>query len=99
MLLLCRTDDVPVDGVIRVAPADLPPLAVYNLAGTIYVTDDTCTHGQASLAEGEVDGDLIECPFHQGCFEIKTGAPAGPPCTEPIKSYAVVVEDGAVYLA
>ena len=98
MLYLCRTEDVAAGEIFRVDPPDHVPLAVYNLDGKIYVTDDTCTHGEASLSEGEIDGDLIECPYHAGCFEIATGEPACAPCTVPIKSYAVVVEDGAIYV-
>ena len=74
------------------------PLAVYNLDEIFYVTDDTCSHGDASLADGEIDGELVECPFHAGCFEISTGLPAGAPCTIPIRSYKTVIEDGAVYI-
>ena len=98
MLFLCRTEDVAVGEILRVDPPDHVPLAVYNLDGRIYVTDDTCSHGNASLADGEIDGDLVECPFHAGCFEIATGLPAGAPCTIPIRSYKTVIEDGAVHI-
>ncbi len=98
MIYLCRTEDVAPGDIRRVDPPDHAPLAVYNLNGIFYVTDDTCTHGEASLSEGEIDGDLIECPFHAGCFEIATGKPAGAPCTIAIKSYQVVIEDGGVYV-
>ncbi len=96
-VLLCRTGDVYAGEILRVETDALPPVAVYNLDGDFYATDDTCTHGQAWLSQGFLDGDIIECPLHGGCFEIKTGQPAGPPCTEPIRSYDLVVEDGAVY--
>jgi len=98
VLLLCRSEDVAAGDILRVDPPGHVPLAVYNLGGTFYVTDDTCSHGEASLSEGEIDGDLIECPFHAGCFEIATGEPAVPPCTIPIRSYAVTVEDGGIYI-
>lgn len=98
MLFLCRTEDVTAGEILRVDPPDHVPLAVYNLAGKYYVTDDTCSHGEASLSEGEIDGDLVECPFHAGCFEIATGLPAGAPCTVAIRSYDVAIEGGAVYV-
>ena len=98
MLYLCRTEDVAVGEILRVDPPDHLPLAVFNLDGVFHVTDDTCTHGEASLSEGEIDGDLVECPFHAGCFEIATGLPAGAPCTVAIKSYPVVIEDGAIHV-
>ena len=56
-------------------------MCLYNLGGTIYATHDTCTHGQASLADGFIDGDEIECPLHQGLFQIATGKAVGAPCT------------------
>jgi len=73
------------------------PLAVYNLRNDYFVTDDTCTHGDASLAEGDIEGEEIVCPFHLGKFNIKTGEVTAPPCSEPIKTYAVRIEDGKVY--
>ena len=48
-------------------------IAIYNLDGAFYATDDICTHAYASLADGYIEGELIECPLHGGCFDIKTG--------------------------
>jgi biphenyl 2,3-dioxygenase ferredoxin component len=73
-------------------------LAVFNLEGTFYVTDDACTHGPGSLSEGFVDGDCVECNFHQGVFNIRTGAVVQPPCVVPIRTYRTVTEDGEVYV-
>src|SRR3974390_2996750 len=57
------------------------PVCLYNLSGEICATHDTCTHGQASLADGFiVDDALIECPLHQGTYEIRTGRAVGAPC-------------------
>jgi nitrite reductase/ring-hydroxylating ferredoxin subunit len=64
--------------------------------GEFYVTDDNCTHGPGSLSEGYLDGHEIECDFHQGCFDIRTGEVTVPPCIVPIKTYKVVVEGGRV---
>lgn len=96
-ILLCRADDVPRGEILRVESDDLPPVAVFNLDGAYFAIDDTCSHGQASLADGEIDGGLVECPFHGGCFDIRTGLPAGAPCTEPVARYDLVVEDDVVY--
>ena len=71
---------------------------IFNLDGEFYVTDDACTHGPGSLSEGFVDGDCIECNFHQGVFNIKTGAVVQPPCIVPVRTYPAVVEDGVVYI-
>jgi nitrite reductase/ring-hydroxylating ferredoxin subunit len=69
----------------------LPPLAVFNLAGRFHVTDGTCTHAKASLAEGYVEGTAIECPWHGGRFDIASRQPTYLPAVEPITTYAVTV--------
>jgi ethylbenzene dioxygenase ferredoxin subunit len=74
-------------------------LAVYNLAGSYYVTADTCSHGNASLADGYVEGEEVECPFHQGRFHIPSGTPTSLPCAVPIKTYPVTMQDGMVCIA
>ena len=68
---LCNTSDVDVGGALRVEKDDLI-LAVFNVDGEFFVTDDACTHGPGSLSEGYIDGDVIECNFHNGQFDIKT---------------------------
>jgi nitrite reductase/ring-hydroxylating ferredoxin subunit len=60
------------------------------------VTQDLCTHGPGSLAEGYVDGNDIECPFHQGKFDIRTGRPSAAPCSEPLRIWTVHIIDGQV---
>ena len=72
-------------------------LAVYNLDGTFYVTDDECTHAAASLADGMIEGDVIECSMHFGAFHIPTGEVVQPPCEEPLRTYQVVVRDDGVF--
>lgn len=97
--LLCLTSDVEQGEGLQVIIDGYPPLAVFHLEdGEFYVTDDTCTHGDASLADGEIDGCEVECPFHAGAFDIKTGEPCGAPCSIPLKTYTSFVRDGQVYL-
>ena len=94
---VCAVDDVPVGEARRVETNGLV-LAVFNLDGTFHVTDDACTHGPGSLSEGFIDGDCIECNFHQGVFNIKTGEVVQPPCIVPIRTYPAAVENGVVYI-
>ena len=94
---LCRIDEVAPGGTLRVEAGGLV-LAVFNVDGTFYVTDDACTHGPGQLSEGFLDGEVIECNFHQGCFNVRTGDVVTPPCVVPIKTYKTVVEDGVVYV-
>jgi nitrite reductase/ring-hydroxylating ferredoxin subunit len=94
---VAKASEVPEDGTFRTFLGD-QPVCLYNLGGTIYATHDTCTHGQASLADGFIEGEDIECPLHQGKFHSPTGKAVGAPCTEDIRSFAVKVENGAVLL-
>jgi len=94
---LCKVEDVEAGEVRKVVAGNLI-LAVYNLQGEFCVTDDSCTHGPGSMSEGFVDGDVIECNFHQGRFNIRTGEVVGPPCMVPIRTYKAIVEDGRVYI-
>ena len=94
---LCKVEEVPAGEVRRIDAAGLT-LAVFNLDGAFYVTDDACTHGPGQLSEGFVDGDVIECNFHQGRFSIRTGEVVGPPCMVPVKTYQTIAENGRVYI-
>ena len=94
---LCSTDEVAVGAALKVETGDLV-LAVFNVGGQFYVTDDACTHGPGSLSEGYVEDDVVECNFHNGQFNIRTGEVVSPPCMVPVKTYPTVVEDGSVYI-
>ena len=67
-------------------------IAIYNIDGEIFATDDICTHAYARLSDGWLDRNEIECPLHAGRFDVKTGAATAPPCVDPIKTYPVRVE-------
>lgn len=73
-------------------------VAVFNVGGEFYVTDDHCTHGPGSLSEGYIEDDVVECNFHNGQFNIRTGAVVSPPCMIPVRTYRAVVDDGTVYI-
>ena len=96
-ILLCKTDEVAVGSALKVETGDLI-LAVFNVDGEFYVTDDTCTHGPGSLSEGYITDDVVECDFHNGAFNIKTGEVVAPPCMVPLKTYPAIVEDGNVFI-
>jgi nitrite reductase/ring-hydroxylating ferredoxin subunit len=97
LLDLCSTSEVPEGAAILVEKEGLT-LAVFNLGGRFFVTDDACTHGPGSLSEGEIDGEIVECNFHNGAFHIPTGRVEAPPCLVALRTYAVQVVDGTVYI-
>jgi nitrite reductase/ring-hydroxylating ferredoxin subunit len=67
-------------------------LAVFNLGGQFYVTDDECTHAAASLAEGMLEDGVIECSLHFGAFDVKTGEVKSPPCSIALRTYRVLLQ-------
>jgi nitrite reductase/ring-hydroxylating ferredoxin subunit len=94
---LCNTSDVDAGAAVRIERDDLT-VAVFNVEGEFFVTDDACTHGPGSLSEGYIEGDIVECNFHNGQFNIKTGEVVAPPCMVPIKTYKAIVENGKVFI-
>jgi nitrite reductase/ring-hydroxylating ferredoxin subunit len=96
---LCPTSAVAEGEALRIEVEGLPPLAVYNVEGRYYVSEDTCTHGEASLSEGMLSDDgRIECPFHTGSFCLRTGEALTSPASVPIRVFPVTLKDGAVYI-
>ena len=69
-------------------------IALYKLGAEFYATDDTCTHEFASLCDGYIEGDTIECPLHQARFHIPTGKVLDLPAEEDLATYPVRVENG-----
>lgn len=94
---LCNISDIATGAALRVERDDLI-LAVFNVGGEFFVTDDACTHGPGSLSEGYIEDDIVECNFHNGQFNIKTGEVVLPPCMVPVKTYRTFVEDGKVFI-
>jgi len=73
-------------------------VCLYNVEGEICATQDRCPHGNASLAEGYLEDGTIECPLHQGVFDIRSGKPQCPPVTTDLKCYDVKVEGDTILL-
>jgi nitrite reductase/ring-hydroxylating ferredoxin subunit len=94
---LCRITDVANGASMRVQAGGLA-LAIFKVNGQVYVTDDACTHGPGSLSEGYLDGEIIECNFHGGRFNVRTGEVMSPPCMVPLRTYAVTVAQGMVLI-
>jgi 3-phenylpropionate/trans-cinnamate dioxygenase ferredoxin subunit len=73
-------------------------IALFRIGAEVFALADTCSHAEASLAEGDVFDDVVECPLHGAAFDIRTGAVLSLPATKPVAAYTVEVENGEVHL-
>ena len=89
--------EVPEGDVIGVNVAG-KDIALYEVEGEFFATDNVCTHGHARMSDGFLEGREIECPLHQGKFDVCTGRALCAPLTENIKTYAVKIENMRVML-
>ena len=90
-------DAVPEGDVIGVNVAGRD-IALYGVDGEVFATDNVCTHGNARLCDGFLDGHEIECPLHQGKFDVRTGAAMCAPLTEAVKTYPIRIEGQQVFV-
>ncbi len=79
-------------GEIKRVELDGDAIAIINLNGEYYAISDTCSHEEASLSEGELEGNVITCPKHGSRFDVKTGRALSLPAMFPVKTYEVDVE-------
>ncbi|NBU31792.1 MAG: non-heme iron oxygenase ferredoxin subunit [Actinobacteria bacterium] len=77
----------------RVTVDDLD-VCVVQVDGELHAIDDICTHAEVSLSEGDVINCTIECWMHGAIFDLKTGAPLGPPATTPVQVHTVTLAEG-----
>jgi nitrite reductase/ring-hydroxylating ferredoxin subunit len=87
---VATVQEVPV-GKSRQATINKRTLAVFNVAGTFHVIDDTCPHRGAPLWEGELQGLEVTCPWHGARFDLGSGAPLCPPARNGVAVYKVQV--------
>ncbi|HEV7975413.1 bifunctional 3-phenylpropionate/cinnamic acid dioxygenase ferredoxin subunit [Amycolatopsis sp.] len=93
-LVVCKVDELPPGQVRKVDAAR--PIAVFNVDGVFHAIDDTCSHANASLSEGDLEGHEVECPWHVARFDLRTGKPCSLPASKPVRTHAVEVRDDVV---
>lgn len=71
-------------------------IAIYNVDGKIYATDNICTHAYAILTDGWLDGPFVECPLHGGRFDVTTGQAQGDPVTCDLRIYETRIVDDKI---
>lgn len=94
---VCRVDELDPGAAMRVE-LNGTPVAVFNLDGSFYAIADTCTHEEASLSEGFVEDDLVECPKHGATFHIPSGDVRTLPATRPVATFETSVEGDELYV-
>lgn len=99
MLLICPLTALPRGEGLRVDRVD-PPIAVFHTEdGEVFAIDDTCTHQDASLADGWLEDCEVECPLHASRFDLRTGEVDAPPAKLPIRTHPVIITDGDIYVS
>ena len=95
LVTVCPASEVP-ENSVKSFEVGNNVIAVYNVGGAFYATDNECTHAAASLADGMLEDDVIECSLHFGAFNVKTGEAVQAPCFTALRTYKVVVQNGQV---
>lgn len=100
LLFLCRVGDVPDGQMERFDPGAACVIAVANVGGVFYAFEDRCTHGEASLADdGQLIGFTVECGWHCGQFDIRSGAAIAAPCEIDLRTFALTQRDDSLFVS
>lgn len=97
-VLVGRLADIPVGEVRTVRLSGTAPISIFHTEQGLFAIDDTCTHQDASLADGWVEDCTVECPLHESCFDLRTGAVSGPPAKIAVRTHRVGVIADDVWL-
>jgi 3-phenylpropionate/trans-cinnamate dioxygenase ferredoxin component len=95
MVTVAKESDLD-EGAVKVVEAGGRRIALCKFDGTFYAIDDVCTHDRGPLGQGELIGGEIECPRHGARFDVTTGRATRLPAIQPVRTYPVRVEDGAI---
>lgn len=96
---VCSVNDLPAVGAVQAEIAGKRVAIVRDSAGDIHAIDDTCSHANVSLSEGDVEASAIECWLHGSRFDLRSGKPIGLPATTPISVYPVKIDGGDVFVS
>ncbi|GIL34521.1 MULTISPECIES: non-heme iron oxygenase ferredoxin subunit [Phycicoccus] len=96
---VCRLDELPAVGAALAEIEGRRVSIVRTEDGAVHCVDDTCSHANVSLSEGELDGCTLECWLHGSRFDLRTGEPTGPPAIAPIAVHTVRTEGDDVFVA
>jgi nitrite reductase/ring-hydroxylating ferredoxin subunit len=94
---VAETGDIPV-GRMKQVMLEGQPIAIANVAGKFFAFGGACTHDQGPLADGDLEGSIVTCPWHFSRFDVTTGHVVEPPAEEPVRSYPVQIDGNSVYV-
>jgi 3-phenylpropionate/trans-cinnamate dioxygenase ferredoxin subunit len=94
---VCPLPELP-PGEVAVVKTATGRIAVFNAGGELHALDDRCSHQEAYLSDGWLEGCEVECPLHGATFDLRTGHPTGLPATDPVRVHPVQVRNGLVYV-
>ena len=86
-----KTDEIA-PGQSKMLEVNGKKIAIFNLAGSFYAIDDTCSHRGGSLSQGMIEGEKVTCPWHGAVFDIRSGEVLGPPAPKGVARYNVRVD-------
>lgn len=92
---VAKVSEIPA-GSAKQVEVDGEPVAIFNVDGQFFAIHDTCTHAQASLSEGSVEGGVVTCPWHGARFDLKTGKNLGMPAPTPVEAYVLKIEGDVI---
>jgi len=96
--LVAQLADLKENSLTRVEASGVPICLARLADGEVFAINDICSHDQVELSDGELDDDVVECPLHGSCFNVRTGAVEGLPATEPVATYPVLVDGDEVFV-
>lgn len=97
-VVACRVEQVPLDDVVRFDHQARTFVVIHSADGEFFAMDGHCSHEKIHLADGLVDGNIIECPRHAGTFDYRTGESRQLPACVDLRTYRVKVENGEVFV-
>ena len=75
------------------------PVVLANLNGSVYAVLDRCTHENLPLSDGELEGDILVCPYHGARYDVTSGAARGLPAVKPVTSFPVEIREDGIYIS
>ncbi len=96
-IFVCNESEIEMDDLKRFDHKE-NTFCIYKIKDGIYATDGLCTHEEFHLEDGLVMHGEIECPMHQGIFDIKSGKAVSEPACVDLKIYETKVEGGKIYI-